>query len=366
MNKPRVLLIGPTPPPYNGMSLATELVLHAVRDEVSVVHLDTADRRGLSNIGKIDTVNLLLASYHGVKYLWLLLLKRPAIVYVPIAQSTLPFLRDCLFLMPARILRKKVVVHLHGGSFAEFFRSTSATMQRIIRYALGTADRTIVLGSCLSNVFEGVIPRDRVRVVPNGIPDSFEAYMYRVPNGRRRTILFLSTLMREKGTLDVLRALPRVVKVVPDVRAVFAGEWFRVDDKSAAESMIRELGLESHVEFIGTVVPPVKYDVLNAADVFVLPTYNEGQPFAVLEAMSAGLPVISTKVGCIPETVINGVTGFILKPGDSEALADKLALLLTNQDLRREMGESSRKRFLDSYTQVEFSRRMRSIFKELS
>src|SRR6266849_5885256 len=107
MVKPRVLIIGPSPPPYNGMSIATELVLNAVRDEVSAVHLDTADRRGLSNVGKLDMVNILLAVYHGIKFLWLVTVKRPDIVYVQIAQDWLAFLRDCLFLVPARLLRKK-------------------------------------------------------------------------------------------------------------------------------------------------------------------------------------------------------------------------------------------------------------------
>jgi glycosyltransferase involved in cell wall biosynthesis len=365
VSKPSVLIIGPSPPPYNGISVATDLVLNAVRAEFSVIHLDTADRRDLSNIGKVDLVNVLLAVYHGLKYLWLLLVKRPKIIYLPIAQERLAFLRDCLFLIPARVLRKRLVIHLHAGCFGSFYRTASPSMRRIIRYALGRTDRAIVLGSSLLDVFEGLIPRHRVRTVPNGISDCFKHYAYRAANGHRSTVLFLSTLVKEKGALDVLEALPRIAERVPDVQAIFAGEWYRPEDRKAAQEKVLSLGLASHVKFVGPVMPPFKYDLLGQADVFVLPSYNEGQPYAVLEAMSAGLPVISSSVGCIPETVIDGENGFILPPGSKETFADKVALLLNSEQLRKKMGEASRQRFLENYTFDRFADGMNRVFREV-
>lgn len=368
MTKPTVLIIGPTPPPYNGMSVATGLVLEAFGGNISVIYLDTADHRDISNVGKIDFTNVLLAFQHGFKYLWLLMTERPEIVYVPIAQDSLPFLRDCLFLIPARLFRRKVVIHLHGGYFGTFFLNASSFMQRIIRYALGKADRAIVLGEVLGNAFNGVLPRDRVRVIPNGIPDLFKDHKRETRNGRRPTVLFLSTLMREKGTLDVLKALPAVAARVPDVQAIFAGEWFRAEDKELAQKLIHDLGLESCVKFIGPVAPSQKCEVLKSADLFVLPTcYKyEGHPYVILEAMSAGLPVISTAVGCIPETVLDGKSGFVLDPQSKETLAEKIALLLSVEHLRKGMGEASRMRFLELYTLDRFTAQMENVFKELS
>jgi glycosyltransferase involved in cell wall biosynthesis len=366
-SKPKILIIGPTPPPYNGMSVATDLVLNAVGEEFCVIHLETADRRGLSNIGRIDLRNVLLAAYHGFKYLWLLLLKNPKIVYVQIAQDRLAFLRDSLFLIPARLLGKKVVVHLHGGYFATFYQSASALTQHLIRYCLGKSARAIVLGTSLGNMFEGIVPRDRVSVIPNGIPDYFlDRQCY--PSNGRRTILYLSTLMKEKGALDVLRALPAIAERVPDVRAVFAGEWFRAEDQQAAQRIVRDFKLESHVEFIGPVAPPRKYEVVRNADLFVMPTYykNEGHPFVILEAMSAGLPVVSTNAGCISETVVDGINGFIVEPGNREEFAGRVVSLLTNDDLRRRMGEASRRRFLERYTLDRFSTQIRDLFREVA
>lgn len=350
------------------MSVATELVLKAVGDQFCVIHLDIADRRPLSNVGRIDLQNVSLAAYHGLKYLWLLLLRNPDIVYMPVAQDRLAFLRDSLFLIPARLLRKKVIIHLHGGYFATFYRSASAPMKSLIRYCLGRSARAIVLGTSLKSMFEGILPVERIRIIPNGIPDSFRDVRNNPSNGHRRTILFLSTLLKEKGVLDVLNALPTIANLVPDVRAVFAGEWYRAEDERAAREIVRDHKLESRVEFIGPVSPPRKFEVAREADVFVMPTcYKyEGHPYVILEAMSAGLPVVSTNVGCIPETVINDVTGFIVETGNGEELARRVASLLTDDDLRSRMGQASRARFLERYTLDRFSTQMRELLREVA
>jgi glycosyltransferase involved in cell wall biosynthesis len=349
------------------MTVATELVLRAVRDEFCVIHLDIADRRPISTMGRIDLRNVMLAAYHGVKYLWLLLRRKPDIVYMPVAQDRLAFLRDSLFLIPARLLSKQVVVHLHGGYFATFYRLASPPMRSLIRYCLGRSARAIVLGTSLENMFEGILPPERVRVIPNGIPDYFgDMRRHHSNNGHRRTILFLSTLVKEKGILDVIKALPTIANLVPDVRAVFAGEWYRAEDKRAAQEIVREFNLQSHVEFLGSVIPPQKNEVLREADLFVMPSKNEGQPFAILEAMAAGLPVVSTNVGCIPETVINGVNGFIVKPGNADELACRIVSLLADGDLRRRMGEAGRSRFLEHYSLDRFSTQLRELLREVA
>jgi len=367
MSRPTVLIIGPSPPPYNGMSVATEMLTKAMDGKISCVRLDTADRRSLSKMGKFDVANVVLAGYHGLKYLWLLLTRRPEIVYVQIAQNNLGFLRDCLFLIPARLIGKNVVVHLNGGYFGKFYKDASSVMRGIIRFALRRTARAVVLGDSLSDLFDGIIPRERVRVVPNGLEDKFAAWRNDASNGHRSTVLFLSTLMEEKGALDVLRALPAAKERVPDIRVVFAGEWFRRSDREKAEQLVRDLHLESQVEFPGAVCGPFKYELLKSADIFVLPTAYpfEGHPFVILEAMSAGLPIISTKRACIPETVRDGIEGFLLDCGDTDALAERMARLIGDERLRRQMGRASRERFLEQYTLDRFAERMRSVFAEV-
>jgi glycosyltransferase involved in cell wall biosynthesis len=357
-----VLAIGPSPPPFNGMSMMTDVLLN-IRDNVHLIHLDTADRRDLSNIGKLDLVNVLHACRHGVRFLYLLLLKRPDVVYVPISQITLAFLRDCLFLLPARILGKNVVVHLHGGSFRRFYASSSAPMRWLIRLTLGRTT-AMVLGRTLISIFDGIIPRDRVHIVPNGVPDLLREEIRDGAGDRPFTVLYLSLLVREKGVFDVLRAIPLVIERAHNCRFVFAGEWYRAEEMREALDIVRRLEIGRYVEFVGVAGPTAKVNLLNAADVFVLPSYNEGQPCAILEAMSVGLPIVTTNVGCIAETVIDGVNGFLVEEGSPAAIAEKVLLLHDEPAVMRRMQTASRKRFLSNYTMDEFKQRLTRLFTD--
>jgi glycosyltransferase involved in cell wall biosynthesis len=367
--KLQLLLIGPSPPPYNGMTTATQLVLKALGSEsIRCIHLDTADRRGLSNVGKFDLGNLTLAAKHGIEFVWLMLTRRPRAVYVPIAQAWLPFLRDCLFLIPARLLRRKVVIHLHGGYFGRFYRQTSPVMRWIIRYALGRTACAIVLGRNVADAFDGILPHERIRIVPNGIPDPFVGRTLdasKDAEARPPILLFLSTLKAQKGFLDLLRALPKAREGAGKVRAVFAGEWYGEGVRQTADRLIESLGLREIVEFVGPVGPERKHELLESADILVLPTYNEGHPYVILEAMSAALPIVSTSVACIPETVRDGVEGLLVEPGDIQALADRIGRLLSDASLRKRMGEASRQRFLEEYTYDQFWGKMKAVFAEI-
>jgi glycosyltransferase involved in cell wall biosynthesis len=366
--KTRVLLVGQSPPPYNGMSVATELVKKALSGAVAVTHLDTADRRSLANVGRLDFRNVLLAFMHGAKCLWILLSKRPEVVYVPISQAWLPFLRDCLFLIPARILGRKVIIHLHGGRFGQFYSETSPVMRVIIRYAIGDVALAIVLGANVANAFDGILPRKRIRIVPNGIPDAFgnqgQVESKRV-NEQTPMLLYLGTLAAAKGYLDLLRALPKVrSQIGAPIRVVLAGEWYSKHDKDVAHELVKNTDLDKTVQFFGPVGPEEKVDLLRGASVLVLPSENEGQPYVILEAMAAGVPVVSTHVACIPETVRDGIDGFLIEPHDVDALGERMSCLILNESLRGRMGRESRQRFLEHFTYERFAERMKAVFRE--
>ena len=109
MTRP-VLAVGPLPPPRHGVATAMEhLRSAAAADGLPIVFLDIADRRGLANIGLLEWGNVWLAMRHGAEFLWLLARHRPAVVYLTLAQGTLGFLRDCLFLVPSALTRRRLI-----------------------------------------------------------------------------------------------------------------------------------------------------------------------------------------------------------------------------------------------------------------
>jgi len=340
-----------------------------LQQQFDIVLLDIADRRGLTNMGRLDKGNTILALRHGLEFLRLLVLKHPDIVYICIAQNTLGYLRDSLFLIPARLFRRQVVVHLHGSDFGAFYRRSPAWMRGLIRWTLGRVRRAIVLGQGLRKNFDGLVPVERVMVLPNGIRPISSIPGVKEPPGRASgacRVVYLGTLQRAKGFLDVLHSVPLVVSGAPNAHFILAGEHWDPDEIQLARDFIQQNQLQAWVEMPGVVVGEDKARLLQQADVFVFPPVApEGQPLVILEAMSASLPVIATSQGAISETVVEGVTGFLVPPGDPTAIAEKVICLVRDQDLRLKMGQAGHERFLEYYSADRWAGGMARIFHEV-
>ena len=140
--KIRVIIIGPTPPPFHGVSVFIKNLLNSnVKNKFDIFHLDTADRRTVPNIGKLDFQNVYLA----IKHIFILTIKlityKPNIVYIPISQNRLGYLRDGLFIILSRILGGKVIIHLHGGIFNDFYKKTDKITKIFIKISLNQVHR---------------------------------------------------------------------------------------------------------------------------------------------------------------------------------------------------------------------------------
>jgi glycosyltransferase involved in cell wall biosynthesis len=370
-NKPCVLIIGPTPPPYMGPSVGTKMIVESeeLREKFQIVHLDTADRRDLTNIGKMDFLNIYLASYHVVKLLVLLIQNAPNIVYLPICQTVRGFLRDAAFIILSRLFGARVVIHLRGGYFRTMYDRSNMLTKLLIRSVLKTVSRAIVLGKTLRYIFEGLIPSKHIVVVPNGInqmQDPPVKKYYQSPNNKIR-ILFLSALARPKGFIDTVKSIPIVITKVSNVEYVFAGELYtKWGEKDEFRRLIEENKINDYINYVGIVTGKDKCDLLSSSDIFVFPTYYyaEGQPWAIIEAMAAGLPVITTNQGCINEMVRNGKNGFIVEKRNYQEIAEKTILLITNRKLRCQMGACSREIYLQNYTRDKFINGLSCVFSE--
>jgi glycosyltransferase involved in cell wall biosynthesis len=146
-------------------------------------------------------------------------------------------------------------------------------------------------------------------------------------------VLFAGTMGKLKGERDLIAALRRVPDLTSRVRLVMLGRG-----AETIEPLCRESGLWPVIDHFGAVPLDERVTFFKWADLFVLPTYAEGMPMVVLEAMAAGLPIISTPVGGIPELIENGVEGFLVEPGDVNALADRITRLVEDRTERQQMG----------------------------
>jgi glycosyltransferase involved in cell wall biosynthesis len=360
-NKKTIIYIAPTPPPYMGPSIATQIILGSrFIDEFNVIHIDTADRRPLSRLAKIDITNFYLAFKH-----YLILLRRLAcshadLVYVPISQTAIGFLRDIPFIILAKLFRKKVVLHLRGGHFREFYDSSNGFVKLLIRKVLNFADRMIVLGNSLKILFDGLIPEEKLSVVPNGLNIGLDKIRKKNPQKDNLLILFLSNLIETKGFKDVLYSVKKVTRNHTNVKYIFVGSWRNDKDRFECSDYIKREKIEDYVEFKGSVTGSNKTRLLRDADIFAFPTYYpmEGHPWVIVEAMASSLPIITTDQGCIKESVIDGENGFVISKRNPDLIAEKIIYFVENSAARERMGQKSRELYEANFTEEHFVQRM--------
>jgi glycosyltransferase involved in cell wall biosynthesis len=363
VDPPQVVVIGPLPPPFHGGAVATSLVLRSgVTTACRIHHLDTTDRRGLDNIGRFDIGNVVLALGHCARLVRLLVTERPAAVYVPLAQNTLGLLRDATFVVPALVFRRRLIIHLHGSGFRDFYEGAGRPLKMLLRTMLTGADRVIVLGECLRPALAGLVEPDRIAVLPNGIEDEFGTLPARSLHDGPVRVLFLANLMRAKGFIEAMEAVTSLRSRGVNVQLHMAGGFLTDEDR--AEATARAAALGDGVVMHGVVAGAEKLALLRAADIFLFPSHSEGHPYVVLEAMSAGLPVVTTALPTLVETVEHERTGLLVPPRDTIALADAVGRLAADHEMRVRLGHAGRQRFEERYAFDVWSTRLTSIVSQ--
>ena len=358
----RVLVVGPLPPPSHGVAVLTRNLLESgLAQRFELIHLDTADHRGVANIGRLDAGNIWLAGVHGVRFVALLARRRFDLVYLPVSKNSLGFLRDALFLGPAIAAGTPLILHFHGAGFDEFVRSAPGAVRMLVRLLLKRATRAIVPGESLKGMLRGLIAESRIAVIPNAVADPVgEETGARQPGGTMR-VLFLGNLLPAKGYVELLDAAQVLLDEGIDLAVTFAGSVVDAETHRRATATLRH-GPE-RIRFAGAVGPAEKARLLRQSDVLALPSYDEAQPLAILEGMAAGIPVVSTRCGAIPETVLDGTTGVLIEPRDADGLRSALRELARRPDRRSALGAAARERYLAQYTMERWTQRMAEVFE---
>jgi glycosyltransferase involved in cell wall biosynthesis len=360
--KRRLVVIGPLPPPVHGVTVSTSLVLAnpLLHERFAVEHLDTSDPRSRANVGRWDSANAALA-LRACGRLATMLRGDRGVVYLPLSQGTPGFLRDSLLIHYAALRGWAVAAHLRGSDFPTFFQQHGPLFRRWIRLTLRKVDAIAVMGSSLRELFAGLVPDERVSVVPNGTPDL-------VLNGVRHEpeqVLFLSNLRRRKGVREALEAALMVLERRPSAQFVFAGAW----EDASLERELGDLATRAgdRVRFLSSVDGDEKRALLLSSAVLLFPPREpEGHPRIVLEAIAAGLPVVTTNRGAIAETVLDGQTGFVLDHPVPEQLAERVLALLADQGLREQLGRAARADYEARFRQEHADRRLADWLEEIA
>jgi glycosyltransferase involved in cell wall biosynthesis len=249
--------------------------------------------------------------------------------------------RKAIAVTIARLLHLPMLIHLHSGDYIEFFRDMRDSRKGVVRWMFASARHTVVLGRHWRQfVVEdiGVAP-DCTHVIFNGAPPPDISAIARrpIPDGPVQ-LLFLGSLLPEKGIGDILNALAAPELNALDWRLVLAGNGAVERYRQEAEA----LGIVDRVSFPGWVDTAAVQDYLRRSEVLLLPSYMEGLSMAVVEGLAHGLAVITSPLGAMRDILIDRQSAVLVEPGDRDGLMSALRDVICDADLRLRIGMAGR------------------------
>lgn len=373
----RVLCLLPTPPPYSGPEiLAARLLAELPSVGIDVVHVRANIHGANARKGHITAGTLLMLLRTVFATLRAAIVRRPTLAYVNLSQNFTGFARDAVLILTCRVLRIPVAAHLHGGDFATFYANAGRVMRMFIRFVLRRLTSLILLAERFRPQFERLVAPERQFVLYNAIERELFAgaeTRFDDPSRDGATVLYVGHLSHAKGFADALRVVPLVLARFPNVRFRFAGEWITEErnlyvGRDATTSITDEWRALSErfpdrVQLLGVIAGDEKERAFREADIFFFPSYAEGFPIVVLEAMAASLPIVGTRVGALAEVLVDRVHGQFAEAGDVDAFAEAIATLAQSPEARRAIGLHNRQDVLSRFASEDNVRRLVAIFR---
>lgn len=247
--------------------------------------------------------------------------------------SNFSFKRSSWFVNLAKLFQKKIILHVHGGGFKDYYAKNNAYF---VKRTLNKCNVIIVLTDAWADWFRTEVGVENLKVVPNLIPEP--APCDNEKKDEKFHLLFLGLINEPKGVFDLVDA-------IKSNKERLSGRFvWHVGGNGQVERLRNEIEtnqLEELIKYEGWVDSAAKHSLLCRCDALILPSYVEGLPLSILEAMSYCKPVISTPVGGIPSMIENGVNGFLITPGDGAAFIEKIIYLIEHRGECQSMGDVS-------------------------
>lgn len=364
MNKRKILIVGKLPPPFMGPSIAFSILINSkLKEYFDLSWFDVKLNESLSTLGKwsfrksLNTIRIYINFSRQIRN------SRPELALIPISQSTIGFIKDAILILICKLYGVEVLIQLRGSNFLNWVKKSSSFNRSFVKWVLKKTLGVIVLGEKLRYLFAEYYPEDKIFVVSNGGDIVFP--VREVHQTEKINILYLANLQRSKGIEDVIMAIKIIHKKRPGtVQLTVAGGWREVAVKDYCLELTRNFTLP--VTFAGPVSGDNKLRLLSEADLFVFtPREPEGHPWSLIEAMAAGIPVITTDRGAITESIAHGINGFIVESQQPSAIAQRIEQLIDNRKLRTEMGIKNREDYLEKYTENVMIEKYRLVFDQL-
>jgi glycosyltransferase involved in cell wall biosynthesis len=271
-------------------------------------------------------------------------------VHVNMAER-LSLFRKSVVIVTCRTLGIPVVLHLHAAQLHHFYRELPFPLQGLTRWVFSLPASCLVLGSAAQHfVTETLkVPSNRVEVIINGVPEPSHKRRMASENAIQK-VLFLGNLSQRKGVLDLLQALALPGFEPSRLEVIFAGGG----DVSLYLAKARQLGVDGFVRFAGWSDQQQVAQMMAQTDVLILPSYDEGLPLVILEALANGVAVVCSPVGEIPSVLSDGVNASFVQPGDIPGIAAAIQHVLREPAYRQTLERNGRTLYERRFSLTQF------------
>jgi glycosyltransferase involved in cell wall biosynthesis len=338
----RVLIAGHLPPPLGGIATYCESLMgSSLAERLDLAFVQTSThQRDLSQAGSASYSNIVAAFKDCVRFFKATLSHRPQVCHLNTAYGS-SFVKHSLCLGVARLFGSQVLLHLHC-SLNALYEGKPGWWRWYFRQVIRLTGGVIALSSEWKQLAQ-IVPGSQVYFLQNAIDLAlYQAIAQaRLPQANPLRILYLGYIWKAKGSFDLVEAARRMV--AGGVQAAFdlVGSEMRPGELEQLHTLIQEAGLSGVVNLHPPAFGVDKLAFFRSADIFVYPSYSEGMPMAVIEAMASGLPIVASRAGGLPDLVSDGVNGLLVEPGKPDQLAGALNRLISDPDLRKSMREQS-------------------------
>ena len=256
------------------------------------------------------------------------------------------FMRKVIFYKLAKWFNKKVVYHIHSGRFINFYKNSNATTKKAIKYVINTTDVLVVLSKSWAGQYKNLFNPKAIDVIPNMISKPQTEVVRQLKKSNEKIhVVFLGKIFKPKGIYDLLDC------IIENYDAFKATTTFTIAGNGEEDQTqkYREQDTDQIINFTGWIDQEEKDKILSESDILILPSYSEGLPVSILEAMSYKMAIIATPVGGVPDIVENNVNGILFEPGNKTAIFNTLTQYIENKKLIIEQGEKSYKKVINHF-----------------
>jgi glycosyltransferase involved in cell wall biosynthesis len=331
MDKIQIVMIGASLEQNGGIATVEKLIIKHISKNIEIKHITSHDEGCITH--RLIVFIKALASL-----LLKLIFQKTDIVYIHLSDGG-SILRKAILALIAFSFQKPVFIHAHGAEFHVSYSGLPEWAKKGLNRIFQQCQGFIVLSNTWRDFYVLNLGLDPQKVFVLLNPTELPIKIPKRLNVEEVTLIFCGRVGQRKGAFDLIKAFANLPDTIKNCsKLILAGDG----DLEQAQNLVNSLNLSGHINFLGWVSSEKRNELLANADIFILPSYNEGLPMAILEAMAWGLPVISTSVGGIPELLTSNKNGLLLTPGDIEQLSQSMQFLIENKALRLEMGEAAR------------------------